>query len=56
MLRTFNMGNGLLFVVSKEQEARAVETVELAGQSCSVIGRIVSGDGKVHYQGSLRYA
>lgn len=56
MLRTFNMGKGFLFVVPAVQEDRARETIEMAGQRCAVVGRIVPGDGKVHYTGSLQYA
>ena len=56
MLRTFNMGQGFLFVVPAEQADRAKETIELAGQSCSFAGKIIEGEGKVHYSGSLNYA
>ncbi len=56
MLRTFNMGQGLLFVVSESQAKRAQENIELTGQRCAVVGRVVSGDGKVHYTGKLNYA
>lgn len=55
MLRTFNMGQGFLFVVPADQAPKAVETVELAGQKCRIIGRIIAGDGKVHYKGKLVY-
>lgn len=55
MLRTFNLGQGMLFVVPAEQVAKAQETVELAGQTCAVIGEIVEGGGAVHYEGNLVY-
>jgi len=55
MLRTFNLGQGMLFVVPAEQVAKAQETVELAGQTSTVIGEIVEGDGSVHYEGNLVY-
>lgn len=55
MLRTFNLGQGFLFIVPEEQTAKAVETVELAGQQCAVLGKIIPGDGKVHYKGHLIY-
>lgn len=55
MLRTFNMGQGLLFVVPEPQAKRAQETIELAGQQCAVVGRVVTGDGKVHYTGKIHY-
>ncbi len=56
MLRTFNMGQGMLFVVPLEQVKRAQETIELAGQRCALVGRIARGDNKVHYTGKLHYA
>lgn len=56
MLRTFNMGQGFLFVISEDQKERVEETISLAGQQCAFVGRIVSGDGKVHYTGKLNYA
>lgn len=56
MLRTFNMGQGFLFVIPEEQIKRAQETITLAGQQCFLVGRIISGDGKVHYTGKLNYA
>ncbi|MBI2423753.1 MAG: phosphoribosylformylglycinamidine cyclo-ligase [Candidatus Hydrogenedentes bacterium] len=56
MLRTFNCGQGFLFVVSPEQEAKALETVELAGQQRMLLGRVCKGDGTVNYRGSLNYA
>ncbi len=56
MLRTFNVGVGFMFVVPPEHVARAVETIELAGKTCTVTGRVVRGDNRVHYQGKLRYA
>lgn len=55
MLRTFNCGQGMLFIVPEEDKAKAVETVELAGASCKVIGAIVPGDGSVQYKGHLLY-
>jgi phosphoribosylformylglycinamidine cyclo-ligase len=55
MLRTFNMGAGYLFVVSAEQAAKAIETVELAGRSAWRIGTVVKGDG-VAYNGAVQYA
>ncbi len=54
MLRTFNMGQGFLIVVSKDQEAKALETIGLTGQTGVVLGEIIPGDG-VTYEGSLNY-
>ncbi len=56
MLRTFNMGQGFLFVISEDQAGRLRETMDLAGQKYTFVGRITSGDGKVHYTGNLNYA
>ena len=55
MLRTFNLGQGFLFIVPEAQTAKAIETVELAGQKCAVLGKIIPGDGTVHYKGHLIY-
>ncbi len=55
MLRTFNMGVGLAFVVSGAQAERAVETVHQAGREAIVIGRVVPGNGDVQYVGSVQY-
>ena len=56
MLRTFNMGQGLLFVVPADQAEKAVNTIDQAGREAVVVGRIISGNGKVEYKGSLSYA
>ncbi len=56
MLRTFNMGQGFVFVIPEAQAKRLEETMELAGQPYSFIGRITAGDGKVTYTGKLNYA
>lgn len=56
MLRTFNMGMGFLVVVSAEQAEKAMETVELAGQSSVHIGRIIPGEGEVQYKDTIKYA
>ena len=56
MLRTFNMGVGYLFVVSAQQAEKAMETVELAGQQCMHVGRIITGEGEVHYKDAIKYA
>ena len=56
MLRTFNMGQGFLCVIAEEQAGRLRETMELANQKYTFVGRIMSGDKKVHYTGKLNYA
>jgi phosphoribosylformylglycinamidine cyclo-ligase len=56
MLRTFNMGLGFLFVVPANEAARAIETVNLAGQKGWIVGKVTKGNGEVSYSGALRYA
>jgi phosphoribosylformylglycinamidine cyclo-ligase len=55
MLRTFNMGQGFLVVVSAEQEQKTQDTIAQMGQESTVIGRIIPGEGEVHYKGTLNY-
>jgi phosphoribosylformylglycinamidine cyclo-ligase len=49
MLRTFNMGIGLIAVVSAERFKRCKSMLDRAGEKSYVIGRIVKGDRKVLY-------
>jgi phosphoribosylformylglycinamidine cyclo-ligase len=49
-------GQGFLVVVSADREAKTRETIEMTGQKCYTLGRIVKGDKKVHYKGTLNYA
>ena len=56
MLRTFNMGIGFMFVVPQAEAAKALETIDLAGQKGWVVGEITQGDGAVSYSGNLRHA
>ena len=55
MMRTFNMGQGYLFIVPEEQKDKAVETVEMTGQKARIVGRIIDGESKVNYEGALCY-
>lgn len=41
MFNTYNMGTGMTVVVPKEDAARAVEIIEVAGERAKVIGEIV---------------
>ncbi len=50
MYRTFNMGIGMILVVSPGDEAAVRNRLSLLGESCYEIGSIIAGDGKVHYQ------
>ncbi|HOZ48362.1 MAG TPA: phosphoribosylformylglycinamidine cyclo-ligase [Candidatus Hydrogenedentes bacterium] len=56
MLRTFNMGMGFLVVVSEKDTDKAIDVLEQAGEKPRRIGRVVAGDRKIRYVGSLRYA
>jgi phosphoribosylformylglycinamidine cyclo-ligase len=49
MLRTFNMGVGLILVVKSEKFKRVTGLLDRAGEKFHVIGRIVKGDRKVIY-------
>jgi phosphoribosylformylglycinamidine cyclo-ligase len=49
MLRTFNMGIGLIVVVPSDRFKRCKSMLDRAGEKCYVIGRIVKGDRKVVY-------
>ena len=44
MFNTFNMGVGMIAVVSREDAARAVETLRASGEDAYVLGEIVAGD------------
>jgi phosphoribosylformylglycinamidine cyclo-ligase len=49
MLRTFNMGIGLIAVVKPEKFKRVTNLLDRASEKFHVIGRIVKGDRKVIY-------
>ncbi len=49
MLRTFNMGIGLIAVVPAERFKRCKSMLDRAGEKNYVIGRIIKGDRKVVY-------
>ena len=55
MLRTFNMGQGFLFVVPQNQAEKALETVNLTGTDAYRVGEVIAGDGQIHYKGTLNY-
>ncbi len=55
MLRTFNMGMGMLFAVPADDAERAVNTVHQAGREALIVGKVVPGNGAVAYKGSLNY-
>ena len=49
MLRTFNMGIGMLLVVPSKKFKKAQTVLERAGEKAFTVGRIVKGDKKVIY-------
>jgi len=49
MLRTFNMGLGMLLVVPSKKFKKAQSVLERAGERAYTVGRIVKGDRKVMY-------
>ena len=50
MRRVFNMGIGMIAVVSDYYAASIAERVEQLGVACHAIGRIVPGEGRVRYR------
>ena len=49
MMRTFNMGIGMVLVVPAKKFKRVQSMVEKAGEKAYLIGRIIKGDRKVQY-------
>jgi len=49
MLRTFNMGMGMLLVVPAAKFKKAQSVMERLGEKAYTIGRIVKGERKVSY-------
>jgi phosphoribosylformylglycinamidine cyclo-ligase len=49
MLRTFNMGLGMLLVVPAAKFKKAQTVLEKVGEKAYTVGRIVKGDRKVMY-------
>jgi phosphoribosylformylglycinamidine cyclo-ligase len=49
MLRTFNMGIGMIIVVPAEKVKKAKAILNRANERFHIIGRIVRGERKVHY-------
>ena len=49
MMRTFNMGIGMVLVVPAKKFKRVQTIIEKAGEKAHLIGRIVKGDRKVQY-------
>jgi len=49
MLRTFNMGVGMVLIVSPADETDALSSLGEQGESAWTLGRIIKGEGKVIY-------
>ena len=49
MLRTFNMGMGMLLVIPGKKFKKATSVLERAGEKFYTVGRIVKGERKVMY-------
>lgn len=52
MFTTFNMGIGLVIVVSKEQEEASLAALRTAGENPYIIGRVTAGEGIVTFKGA----
>ena len=50
MMRTFNMGVGMVLVVPAKKFKKAQTILERCGEKVYTIGRIVKGERKVTYQ------
>lgn len=49
MLRTFNMGIGMVLVVPSKKFKKAQTVIDRAGEKCYTIGRILKGEHRVSY-------
>ncbi|HLY73056.1 MAG TPA: AIR synthase-related protein, partial [Planctomycetota bacterium] len=49
MYRVFNMGVGMILVVSPGEAGGVLKTLRKAGERPSVVGKVVRGKGKVHF-------
>jgi phosphoribosylformylglycinamidine cyclo-ligase len=49
MMRTFNMGMGMVLVVPAKKFKKVQSMIERSGEKSYLIGRIIKGDRKVHY-------
>jgi len=52
MDRTFNMGLGMILLVSAESEARVTAALKAAGEDPVLCGRVEAGDRTVRYEGA----
>ena len=47
MFNTFNMGVGMVAVVSPEDADKAIETLKANGEDAYILGEIVEGEGVI---------
>lgn len=55
MIRTYNLGVGMVAVVAPDRAAEIADALAGAGYEAYPIGRIEEGDGAVHFDGSLKW-
>ena len=53
MLRTFNVGIGMVVMVGREKLEESSSLLSEADERPIIIGEIVEGAGEVHYEGAL---
>ncbi len=56
MLRTYNMGAGLIVVVAKSQAKTIQSHIEKRGHRCYPVGQIIRGKGKVTFVGKIQWS
>lgn len=55
MLRTYNMGVGLIIVTDEKSAARIQKHIRSKGHACYPIGEVTKGKGRVRFAGKLRW-
>ena len=55
MMRTFNMGVGLILVVSRSHWAKTCELIRRRGHNCYALGEIGQGSGEVRFVGQIKW-
>lgn len=55
MLRTYNMGAGLILVVSKSAAKKIEKHIRARGHACYPVGKITGGKGRVRFTGRLSW-
>ena len=53
MLRTFNLGVGMVLVASREKSEEIISHIEQKDVKCNIIGEIIKGSQKVVCEGTL---